>query len=299
MNVTKSRAGRTLLGIACFVLAVAVAPAAFTQFLFALGISPQMTAALAGGAPPDNAPPPPGGPGRGNFGFRVITGAPYSAVRTTTHVETLADGSTITRTNVVKESRDSEGRTYSESKSENGDFVSYRVFDPVAHESITWSSRNKEAHVMHLPDPSQFRGRGPAADASGNAPGPRPGEAAGGFRRNGVQPDVKSLGGASVAGVYAEGTRITRTIPAGKIGNSEPLVSTHESWLSPDLKIEVKRVDSDPRNGTTTMVLSDINRGEPDVSLFQVPEGYTVKEQTGRGGPRPQFGPPGGPGPRP
>jgi hypothetical protein len=34
----------------------------------------------------------------------------------------------------------------------------------------------------------------------------------------------------------------------------------------------------DPRTGTRTTEVTDLDRGEPDASVFQVPEGYTVKE---------------------
>jgi hypothetical protein len=35
---------------------------------------------------------------------------------------------------------------------------------------------------------------------------------------------------------------------------------------------------SDPRMGTTTFQLTNIQRQEPDASLFQVPPDYTVKQ---------------------
>ena len=44
------------------------------------------------------------------------------------------------------------------------------------------------------------------------------------------------------------------------------------------------RVDTDPRNGTTTMELTGISRDEPAAALFQAPAGFAVKERT-MGGP--------------
>jgi hypothetical protein len=38
-------------------------------------------------------------------------------------------------------------------------------------------------------------------------------------------------------------------------------------------------VNEDPRTGTATMELTDLEKGEPDPTLFQVPEGYTVKDR--------------------
>ena len=80
-----------------------------------------------------------------------------------------------------------------------------------------------------------------------------------------------------IAGVSAQGTRITRLIPAGEIGNTQPLSITSERWLSPDLHTEVLTKRSDPRTGSALFQLTNIMRQEPDPTLFQVPSDYTVK----------------------
>jgi len=89
---------------------------------------------------------------------------------------------------------------------------------------------------------------------------------------------TESLGTQTINGVLAEGTRTTRTIPAGAIGNMKPIVITVERWYSPDLLTVVKMERNDPRMGQTTFQLTNIQRQEPDASLFQVPADYTVKE---------------------
>jgi hypothetical protein len=76
---------------------------------------------------------------------------------------------------------------------------------------------------------------------------------------------------------------VTRTIPAGQIGNSQPIETVHETWMSDDLKVPVLVKTTDPRTGTTTTQLTNINRSEPDPALFQVPSDYTVRK--GPGGP--------------
>jgi hypothetical protein len=86
------------------------------------------------------------------------------------------------------------------------------------------------------------------------------------------------LGEQIIEGVHAEGTRVTFTIPAGKIGNERPIVTVNERWFSPELKTIVLSKNSDPRMGETTYRLTNIVRGEPDPSLFHVPSDYTVKE---------------------
>lgn len=85
--------------------------------------------------------------------------------------------------------------------------------------------------------------------------------------------------------MLATGTRTTRTIPAGAIGNALPLETIHERWVSTDLKVPVMIKTTDPRFGTTVTQLTNINRAEPDANLFTVPSDYTVT-RGGMGGGR-------------
>ena len=87
----------------------------------------------------------------------------------------------------------------------------------------------------------------------------------------------EDLGEQVVEGVMAKGTRTTIVIPAGAIGNEQPITVTSEEWFSPDLKVLVMTKHADPRSGETTYRLTDISRGEPDASLFDLPAGVTIK----------------------
>jgi len=78
--------------------------------------------------------------------------------------------------------------------------------------------------------------------------------------------------------VNAEGTRTARTIPAGEMGNEKPITIVSERWYSTDLQMDVRSTHSDPRFGDTTYTLTNIQRSEPDASLFVVPSDYTVKQ---------------------
>jgi len=93
----------------------------------------------------------------------------------------------------------------------------------------------------------------------------------------------EQLGTQAVEGVAAEGTRTTFTIAAGKIGNDRPIVTVNERWYSQELQAVVLSKNSDPRMGETTYRLTNIDRSEPDPSLFQVPADYTVEEGPGFG----------------
>lgn len=95
-------------------------------------------------------------------------------------------------------------------------------------------------------------------------------------------PEFKSntepLGKQVIEGIEAEGKRTTMTIPAGAIGNEREIEIVSESWYSPELQTVIFSKRNDPTTGETTYRLTNIRRGEPDASLFQVPSDYTVKE---------------------
>jgi hypothetical protein len=99
--------------------------------------------------------------------------------------------------------------------------------------------------------------------------------APGGFGGNVNKED---LGTQVVEGVVATGTRTTTTIPAGSIGNEQPILIVSEQWFSPDLKVLVMTKHNDPRTGETTYRLTNIVQTEPARSLFEVPADYTLKE---------------------
>jgi hypothetical protein len=90
----------------------------------------------------------------------------------------------------------------------------------------------------------------------------------------------EELGEQNVEGVNATGTRTTTVIPAGALGNEQPITITSEQWFSPDLDALVLTKHNDPRVGETTYRLINISRNEPDSSLFQVPSDYTVQQRT-------------------
>lgn len=89
---------------------------------------------------------------------------------------------------------------------------------------------------------------------------------------------TEQLGKQFFEGVEAEGTRTTKTIPAGEIGNEQPIQIVSERWYSPELQVVVMTRQSDPRVGETTYRLTNITRAEPSATLFQVPADYSVKD---------------------
>lgn len=205
--------------------------------------------------------------------------APYSATRTTTRVQTLADGTTITHTNVQKEARDSVGRTYHAIQPQLGgltgqklDWTIYTVSDPVKRIMMHWTSNGKIVTVNHWPEPQKSHPLPVPQNNQAPAPVlPR-------VQRNSPDMQIDDLGTQNIDGILAHGRRITRVIPAGREGNNQQITVTTETWVSSELRTDVLLVSEDPRSGNTRTELSDIDLNEPDPSLFQAPEGYTLQE---------------------
>jgi hypothetical protein len=87
---------------------------------------------------------------------------------------------------------------------------------------------------------------------------------------------TEQLGMQNFEGVDAEGTRTVTTIPADAIGNERPIEIVYERWYSKELQLIVYSKHSDPRFGEQTYRLTNINRSEPDPSIFEVPSGYRI-----------------------
>jgi TonB family protein len=93
-----------------------------------------------------------------------------------------------------------------------------------------------------------------------------------------VNASTEKLGKQMVEGIECEGTRFMTTLPAGAIGNENPIQTIREIWHSPELKMTIMTKQNDPRFGESTYRLTNIVRAEPDATLFQIPSDYTVTE---------------------
>ena len=205
---------------------------------------------------------------------KVITGAPYSAVAVTETKQTLAGGNTIDRKVQSNIYRDSQGRTRREISgaglfSASGQARSaVLIHDPVAGTSYILRSGQKIAEQLPTPTGGPKRG----ANLQNRFEARIQKEVADGTLKK------EDLGTQIVNGVSAQGTRYTRVIPAGQIGNANPITVVNEQWYSPDLQVIVKTTRSDPRMGEITYSLTNIQRTEPAASLFTVPSDYAVTQ---------------------
>ncbi|MGH9903748.1 MAG: hypothetical protein ACRD68_18220 [Pyrinomonadaceae bacterium] len=235
---------------------------------------------------------------------KLVKGAPYSAQAVSESVQTLSDGNRIVRKTTAAVYRDGEGRTRRDQTlgtigpfAQEGDPPqTYFINDPVAGVNYILDPRSRTARKLPLPKfverervhggasatPARAKieteARARAGASSTRIASGGHGEAYVYYAAEEVKPVKESLGKQIIEGVEAEGTRTTITIPAGQIGNEQPINIVSESWFSPALQVVVMTKHSDPRMGETTYRLTGINRSEPARSLFEVPADYTVKE---------------------
>jgi hypothetical protein len=204
-----------------------------------------------------------------------FTSAPYSGRETTVTTHTLEDGSTTTQTAVQLIWRDAEGRTRREMirhTAKGEEFRSIIITDPVGGFYLKWEVGNPEAKPVASIWPASK-----AQNVAGPSPSAPPQSVTdssvttswGGLRR-------EVLPAQEINGVYAEGTRTTRTIHLEGESSNRVIELTNELWISPELKIIVRHVQNDPRTGKTTTEVSDVVRSDPDPGLFQAPAGYVL-----------------------
>lgn len=219
----------------------------------------------------------------------AIGGAPFTADATTEFSQMLSDGNRIERRFSTALARDGKGRTRSEQDvamlgplvvlqkgmnwtaghpmaSTQGEPPRFTVItDPVEGVTYTLDERSKEARrnpakigTQQLIEVKKINDK-----VTGRADG-----------ANAVI--VESLGVRQIEGVSAEGTRMTATIPAGQIGNLNPINLVTERWFSKQLQMAVLITRRDPRSGETVYRLTNIVRAEPPPDLFIVPSDYRV-----------------------
>lgn len=215
---------------------------------------------------------------QGMHGGKVVTGAPFSAVAISETTQTLADGNHISRKTQTNLFRDSQGRFRKEvtlpaigplaATGQPKSFVF--ISDPVTNSGYILHADTKTAEQMGR---AFGRMKGQMKDVIKDKMGGREQEeiASGNLKK-------EDLGTQTIAGVSAQGTRITRTIPGGQIGNEKPITIVRESWYSNDLQMVVMSKRSNPWSGETTYTLTNIQRAEPNATLFTVPADYTVKQ---------------------
>lgn len=230
-----------------------------------------------------------------------VKGAPFCATVTTEHTQAFADGNRIHTSNDASFCRDSEGRTRRDAGLEVMGATAppqmpklITISDPVAGYRYLLDSQNKVAHRIPLKSggAGMVKGRGvpnpgdkgpevmmyqrigtggPSLEANDNVVYRQFGQAS-----DSPPPTTENLGEQVIGGIHSTGTRVTTTIPAGKMGNEQPILVTSERWYSPELHVTILTKHTDPWAGELKTEFTNVNTSEPDPSQFTVPSDYKV-----------------------
>jgi hypothetical protein len=195
-----------------------------------------------------------------------------------TSYQKLADGTTIEHRSTAYLARDSQGRTWSKVKlpgdalrPETMERYSISIYDPNTRTSTSWCTCSKVASVKHFGEPRPRRTeRVPGADGMDVYLGPDPSSR--------LKYHAEELPPQTIMGVTARGSKVVRTVPSGADGNNHDLVTTIQSWYSPELQLALITIIDDPVSGLKKYEFSNMKRAEPDPTLFRVPGGYTLRE---------------------
>jgi len=176
----------------------------------------------------------------------AVKDAPFAADVTIERVQTLFDGNRIRHATSGRMYRDAAGRTRLETSS------GLTIGNP---DGGGWEldAERKVAHILTPP-------------RAGESISPR------------LVRHTEQLGTQVVEGYSCDGSRISTTIPAGARGNDMEIEIVSERWFSPELQEIVLRTQHDPRSGDSTYKLTNIQRGDPPASLFEVPADYKLVE---------------------
>jgi TonB family protein len=195
----------------------------------------------------------------------TVARVPFQAKRVGRSVQKLADGSTVAEDIVGRIARDSDGRVRVDEQQGDQPLVT-EVLDPVTNTSLRWSSSSTTAtqstpfsrQPWHVTFPSQTL----SASIESNTEEREPDKIT-----------KENLGTKTVKGLVTSGTRTTTVVSAGKI--------VREVWFSEDLQVAVLDSFTDPKGSERTIEIQEVSRSEPDPTLFQAPQGYTVKQLPG------------------
>jgi len=228
----------------------------------------------------------------GDLGRRAgkpVTGSPFSAQVIVENTRTLQNGVHISESAMGALYRDGQGRIRRD-KPRTGEAEIAIIDDPVAgtqyrlhlfqhtvsklsYADMEAENRERQEHIAaEIAERAKKSGGEKAERESG----------AGGQKREGLsERKTESLGAQLIEGIQAEGTRTTRTVPAGAMGNDKPFDIVQETWYSPALQMVVLFKMTNPARGDVVMRLANISQSEPSRSLFEPPSDFTAAETEG------------------
>jgi hypothetical protein len=220
--------------------------------------------------------------GPGSSELPPIVNAPLSATIQREEVTKFVDGNRIIRTSSSRLARDGQGRTRVEinffppmGRGQTSLPIFVQIFDPLTGEGFSLNMQQRTANMLPSTGPS------PVLQAPVAAPpvfpqigSPLVNFAIGGYTSS-SQTKETSLGEKMIDGIRAVGKRVDYSLPANSMGNEKPITIRTEQWFSPDLGVALLTTQRSSIGIDSTYKLAEIDRNEPDRSLFTVPEDFT------------------------
>jgi hypothetical protein len=185
--------------------------------------------------------------------------APYALTMMVTN-NAIRDGKIQpTHVSQAKAYRDASGRVRTESFYDSGKPMDAVLRDPVQDVTVVLKFVQKAAFVLPLIRPQP----------------PPPGK---GWT-------VEQLPMRVIAGYPAQGRRFRRTIPAESTGTGQPVTTVEDVWVSNELGVILEQTFDDPRTGTSTKTVTELEKTVPDPTLFTIPIDYAMQKPTPAGPP--------------
>ena len=212
-----------------------------------------------------------------------VPGVPFSGRVNQLITRVLGDGSSLQRKTMEIIARDSRGRIHNEIRTilpaSNPHDPTLRVihlYDPDTHADLLMNqmTRIAQQRVFSFPPytapPSNWAQQEPPN------------------RRLPQSIREEDLGSDVIEGFSVHGYRRTITIPASASGIDRPVNVVDEYWYSDDLHLDLILTHDDPRSGSLSTKVTNLNVNEPAVEMFAIPPDFKVVDLTP---PPPEEGP--------
>lgn len=207
----------------------------------------------------------------GSIFVTPIPNAPFSGMVRVERTVIQPDGSTLQMWSERKIARDNAGRIHNE----NRPFVATTVktvpgatvihlYDPQNRMTEYLYPKQKTYEAMILRRP-------PATDTPDDFASPTAAAAP-----SSEFTHQEDLGYRTIAGLQVHGVRKTQTMSAAESGTGAEVTVTNEYWYSEALRLNLETRHNDPRSGSVTMTVTQIDRHEPSAALFGVPADYSM-----------------------
>ncbi len=204
-----------------------------------------------------------------------VADAPFTAQVDQAMTQILADGSSFQRKTSAFIARDALGRIHNEahqilpaSSTQIPALLSIHVYDPATRLN---TFLNPYTHIARQNVSANHPSTEPPANGWVHLKSPL---------SSIPNLQVQDLGTNMIEGLEVHGYRKTLTIPAKASGTDRPVVVFDEIWYNEDLHINLLTRQDDPRIGSLTMTVSNINVGDPDPELFAIPTDYKLVDMT-------------------